>query len=84
MPPKLISPSGEQHNTLESKMEPIAGISFPSRPDGGGAFSQDLKASENLNRNPETTVQKFVVCPKMVKRLLRKTSSSSAEPSAGT
>jgi hypothetical protein len=45
----------------------------------GGTLSQDLQAPETSNRNLETRVQTtFVVCPKMLKRLLRKTSNSSA------
>jgi hypothetical protein len=79
MPPTLISPSEEQYNTLESKMEVIAGISFPSRPRDGRILSQDLQAPEISNRTLETSIQtKFVVCPKMLKRLLRKISNSFA------
>jgi hypothetical protein len=79
MPPTLISPSGEQYNMLESKIEVIAEISFPSRPCNGRILSRDLQAPEISNRNLETSVQtKFVVYPKMLKHLLKKTSNSSA------
>jgi hypothetical protein len=85
MPPTLISPLEEQYNTLESKMEGIAGISFPSKPHNGRILSQDLQAPEISNRSLETSVQtEFIVCPKMLKRLLRKTSNSSAPRLDGT
>jgi hypothetical protein len=57
----------------------IAGISFPSRTGDRGTLSRDLQASEISNRNLETSDQtNFVVCPKMLKCLLSKTSNSSA------
>jgi hypothetical protein len=79
MPPILISTSGEEYHTLEEKMEAIANISFLSRPENTQSPSQNIHALQNTDGQPESRGKiTFTVCPKMVKRLLKKTSNSSA------
>jgi hypothetical protein len=74
MPPILSSPLGQKYYTLEEKMETIANISFPSKPGETDSTLQDAQSTtdsgSNANANDRTY---FTVCPKMLKRLLRKT-----------
>jgi hypothetical protein len=79
MPPILSSPSGEQYHTLEEKMEAIANISFPSKPGETDSTLEDTQPTTELGSNTNANERTyFTVCPKLLKRLLRRTSNTSA------
>jgi hypothetical protein len=71
MPPILTSPSGEEYHTLEEKL-------FPSRREDTQSPCESIHALMNTDGQPESSGKiTFTVCPKIVKRLLKKTSHSS-------
>jgi hypothetical protein len=79
MPPILTSPSGDQFRTLEEKMEAIANVSFPSKPGDTREISQNTESMGGTHGNVDSDDgHSLRVCPKMLKRLLRKTSNTSA------
>jgi hypothetical protein len=79
MPPILISPPGDQYHTLEEEMEAIANISFPSKPGDTREISQNTQSIDGTHSKVDSDDQhNLEVCPKMLKRLLRKTSNTSA------
>jgi hypothetical protein len=79
MPPILTSPSGEQHTTIDETMEAIANISFPTKPDSKDNTSQTVSGSAYGSQNQDIgNEDRFQVCPKLLKLLLRKTNNSSA------
>jgi hypothetical protein len=78
MLPILTSPSGEQYKTIEEKMEAIANISFPKKPEYNNSSTQTVPGSRGILDNQNTgDKERFQVCPKLLKRLLSKTSNSS-------
>jgi hypothetical protein len=79
MPPILTSPSGEQYTTIEEKMEAIAKISFPTKPDYNNNTTQTVSGSVRGSQNQDIgNEDRFWICPKLLKRMLRKISNSSA------
>jgi hypothetical protein len=79
MPPILTSPSGDQFRTLEEKMEAIAKVSVPSKPRDTREISQNTESRVGTHGNVGSDDgHNLKVCPKMLKRLLRKTSNTSA------
>jgi hypothetical protein len=50
MPPILTSPSGEQYTTKEEKMEAIANISLPTKPDYNDNTTQTVSGSVRKTR----------------------------------
>jgi hypothetical protein len=79
MPQILSSPSGEQYHTLEEKMEAIANISFPSKPGETDSTLEDTQPTTELGSNTNANERTyFRVCPKLLKRLLRRTRNTSA------
>jgi hypothetical protein len=79
MPLILTSPSGEQYKTIEEKMQAIANISFPKKPDYNNNSTQTVSGLSNSLENQNIgDKERFQVCPKLLKHLLSKTSNSSA------
>jgi hypothetical protein len=78
MPLTLISLSGEQYRTIKEKMEAIANVSFPTKADD---LDEALYPIENSTNNLIPTTMNngpsLEVCPKLLKRLLRKTKNTS-------
>jgi hypothetical protein len=78
MPPILTSPLYDQFHTLEEKMEAIANVSFPSKPGDTREISQNTKSIDGTYGNVDSdNHHNLKVCPKMLNRLLRKTSNTS-------
>jgi hypothetical protein len=79
MPPILTSPSGKKYTTIEETMEAIAHISFPAKPDYSNNTTQTVSGSVCGSHNQDIgNEDRFHVCPKLRKWLLRKTSNSAA------
>jgi hypothetical protein len=76
MPPFLISPSGEQHRTVEEKMDAIANVSFPTK---SCRLSRSQTSCNSFKNSHDEQQPDFTVYPKMLKRLLRTTKNCSAQ-----
>jgi hypothetical protein len=60
-------------------MEAIANVSFPSKPGDTREISQNTESIGGTHHNVDSDDgHNLKVCPKMLKRLLRKTSNTSA------
>jgi hypothetical protein len=71
MLPMLTSPSGNQFLTLEEKMEPIANVSFPSKPGDTRQISHNKECIGEIHHNVDSDDgHNLKVCPKMLKRRL--------------
>jgi hypothetical protein len=78
MPPILTSSSGDQFCTLEDKMEAIINVIFPSKPRHTREISQTRESIGAIDHNVDSDDgHNLNVYPKMLKRLLRKTSNTS-------
>jgi hypothetical protein len=64
---------------LEEKMEAIANLWFPSKPGDTREISQNTESIGGIHHNVDSDDgHNLKVCPKVLKRLLRKTSNTSA------
>jgi hypothetical protein len=79
MPPILTSPLGDQFRTLEEKMEASTHVSFPSKPGDTREISQNTESIGGIHHNVDSDDgHNLKVCPKMLKRSVRKPSNTSA------
>jgi hypothetical protein len=75
MPPVLISPSGEQHQTVEEKMDAITNVSFPTK---SCRLSRSQTSRNSFKNSHDEQQTDFTVCSKMLKRFLRTAKNCSA------
>jgi hypothetical protein len=60
-------------------MGPIANISFPTKPDDNDSITKTVSGSSDGPENQHiNNTDRFIVCPKLIKRLFSNTSKSSA------
>jgi hypothetical protein len=85
MPPTFISPSGEQHWTIEEKMEVIAKVPFPTKADDfNEAIYPNENPTNNLNQTRTNNRLSLEVMPNISKTVITENENSSASRIDGT